>query len=155
MERQRMQPWSQTEEFSLQEARFDPRGWPLLGGDERMIGELEELIVDVAAGKVRYAAIRMALWDEWLETRPFRLLPIGLLRLDITEERVWLDGFAREDIIGFPAYDGEEVHPDLEVSIRHGLLGDNLEVGEGFYEGPLYRNEDLGLRRQHRIDSRM
>lgn len=69
--------------FRLADAAPDPRGWAVLSSDERSVGVVSRLIVEMRTGVVRYLVVELI--DD-LERRSRRtpshavLVPIGLAR---------------------------------------------------------------------------
>ena len=52
-----MKPLSEISNYTIQRGDPDPRGYKVLAGDGRAIGDVEDLIVDTSALKVRYLVV--------------------------------------------------------------------------------------------------
>lgn len=82
--------------FRLADAAPDPRGWMVISSDERTVGVVSRLIVEMRTGLVRYLVVELA--DD-LERRSRRtpsravLVPVGLARAvdDVCVVRVDVD----------------------------------------------------------------
>jgi hypothetical protein len=85
----------------------DIRGWPLALEDGRSL-LAKDLVVDTAAGKVRYVVITDA------EASLSRLLPIGFLQLDRGSRTVRAPGLTVDDVVALHEYDGGGVGREQE-----------------------------------------
>jgi uncharacterized protein (TIGR02271 family) len=114
----RVVPLDELDDFKVAEGDPDVRGWEVLASDGRKIGEVEELLVDTAAMKVRYLDVDLD--DDLLETDEDRhiLIPIGYARLDTDEDHILVDGLRSTDIAGIPAYGHEPLTRDYETSLH-------------------------------------
>src|SRR5690242_14757664 len=74
----------------------DVRGWDVVLGDDETIGEVDELIIDPAAGKVRYLDVDLDREAVGLDRDRHVLIPISSAQLDTKEEEVVLNGMGRE-----------------------------------------------------------
>lgn len=119
----------------LEVAEGDPdiRGWELLGADGRRLGEVDELIVDASAMKVRYVSVDLD--DDLTETGEDRhvLIPIGLARLDEDGEKVFLDALDASEIAALPEFTGEASR-EYEEHLTSALTTDS----ERFHAHPRY-----------------
>jgi hypothetical protein len=92
----------------------DIRGWPLvLDGDVHV--EIQDLIVDTGAEKVRYVVVRTP------DDAGARLVPVGFLRIETESRQVRAGGFTAEDISELPPYDGGGVTREHEDSVHAAL----------------------------------
>jgi hypothetical protein len=93
----------------------DIRGWPLvLAGDGTRL-EINDLIVDTAAERVRYAVVPTA------DGEGARLIPVGFLRVDAGARKAVAEGFTADDVERLPAYAGGGVTRTAEDSLNAAL----------------------------------
>lgn len=99
----------------------DIRGWDVRDETTRHIGKVEDLIFDPQAGKVRYMVVKV---DRAYDKQPNRnvLVPIGLAKLENTDEDAFLPGITTEQLAALPQYDGT-VTKEIENKIRTVLAG--------------------------------
>lgn len=133
-----------------QVAKGDPdvRGWQVYASDGRRIGQVDELLVDTAAMKVRYLDVGL---DRDLSAGdgpgepagPVRnvLLPIGSAHLDQAEDRVIVD--LLHTLIGdLPAYGRGPVSREYEDELRQRFDRGPRDTPErDYYAGDLYDDE--------------
>jgi len=75
-----------TQEHDTNMGELDLRGWHLKDEEGRIVGEIDDLLVDSEAGKIRYAVASM----------PRRvLLPVGILHLEEKDRTVTARGYSR------------------------------------------------------------
>jgi len=90
----------------------DIRGWPLvLAGDGTRL-EVNDLIIDTRAKRVRYVVVPTP------DTKGARLIPIGFLRVDGDASEVVAAGFTAADIAELPPYLGGGVTRAGEDSVN-------------------------------------
>jgi uncharacterized protein (TIGR02271 family) len=116
-EMDRVVPLGQLDDFKVAEGDPDVRGWTVVASDGRTIGEVDELLIDTGAMKVRYLDVEV---ENGLMTEPDRhvLVPIGYARLDQDADRVIVDNIASTDLRTMPAYDQSSLTRDYESSVR-------------------------------------
>lgn len=110
----------------------DVRGWPLVGAGGEELGIVDDLIVDVDAGQVRYLAVRHQVNRV--------LLPIGFLTLDIDQSRVLAPALLPDDLLQLPAWNGGTVERPEEEDVRDAL--DDVFRGTRRYELPDFQMVD-------------
>jgi sporulation protein YlmC with PRC-barrel domain len=94
----------------------DIRGWNVIDNNGRKAGEVEELIFDTEALKVRY--IVLDLEDNSFRIKPKQvLIPIGLIELHSNDDDIILNNVTEEQLRALPAYTNDEVTNELEASI--------------------------------------
>lgn len=117
----RVVPLDQLDDFKVADGDPDVRGWEVVASDGRKIGEVDQLLVDTAAMKVRYLDVDV---DNDLvagssdTSDRHVLIPIGYARLDEGSDRVIVDQLASSDIIGLPEYTHGPITRDFESSVR-------------------------------------
>lgn len=117
----RVVPLDQLDDFKVADGDPDVRGWEVVASDGRKIGEVDQLLVDTAAMKVRYLDVDV---DNDLvagssdTSDRHVLIPIGYARLDEGSDRVIVDQLASSDIVGLPEYTHGPITRDFESSVR-------------------------------------
>jgi uncharacterized protein (TIGR02271 family) len=116
--RDRIVPLDELDDFKVAEGDPDVRGWDVLAADGRKIGEVDNLLVDTAAMKVRYLDIDIE--DDLLEGRADRhiLVPIGYARLDEDDDRIFVDTLDQATLRKIPEYRHEPLTREYESSLQ-------------------------------------
>jgi sporulation protein YlmC with PRC-barrel domain len=117
----RVVPLGQLDDFKVAEGDPDVRGWEVMASDGRKIGEVDELLVDTNAMKVRYLDVDVD--DSVMGDDRHVLIPIGYARLEQDHDRVMVDGLALADLGGLPSYDQGPLSRDFESSVRDSFSG--------------------------------
>ena len=127
-EMDRVVPLGQLDDFKVAEGDPDVRGWEVVASDGRKIGEVDELLIDTNAMKVRYLDVEV---ENGLMAEPDRhvLVPIGYARLDRSGDRVMVDNIASSDLRTMPAYDQSPVTRDYENTLRDRFMGGAAATG--------------------------
>lgn len=147
------------DDFSVAEGDPDVRGWDVLSADGRKIGQVDNLLVDTAAMKVRYLEVDVD--DDVLEGSGDRhiLVPIGYARLHEEDDQVLVDSLKSTDVMALPEYRQEPLTRAYESSVRERFdTGYTDAAGAGaaaastadtdFYAGSGYdQNRFFGSRR--------
>lgn len=141
----RIIPLEDLEDFKVAEGDPDVRGWEVVLADGTRIGEVDRLLVDTQAMKVRYLDVDLenGLLEDGGERHA--LIPIGSARLDRDDDRVFVDGLTRVDVRTLPEYTHAPLTPEDELLIRRqwdrGYTG--LGNDPDFYNHRLY--DDYGF----------
>jgi uncharacterized protein (TIGR02271 family) len=114
----RVVPLDELDDFAVAEGDPDVRGWDVLSADGRKIGEVDNLLVDTAAMKVRY--LEVDLNDEVVRDGAERhiLVPIGYARLHEEDDQVLVDSLNSTDVMALPEYRQEPLTREYEASVR-------------------------------------
>lgn len=130
----RVVPLGQLDDFKVADGDPDVRGWEVLASDGRKIGEVDELLVDTAAMKVRYLDVDVESTGGGHDRHV--LIPIGYARLDESHDRVMLDALASSELGGIPSYDQGPLTRDFETSLRRSFpaRGDAGGMGGGMLD---------------------
>lgn len=136
----RVVPLDQLDDFEVAEGDPDVRGWKVMGSDGRQVGEVDNLLVDTGAMKVRYLDVDVE--DELDPDRKDRhiLVPIGYARLDESDDHVFVDGLTSTELRTMPVYDHTPVTREYETDLR-GRFDRNFSgaaTGPDFYASDLY-----------------
>lgn len=113
----RIIPLDELNDFKVAEGDPDVRGWDVLSADGRKIGEVDNLLVDTAAMKVRYLDVDI---DEEVMGAKDRhvLIPIGYARLDEDDDRIFVDTLTSASLRQIPEYRHDILTPEYESSLR-------------------------------------
>ncbi|HEX7181233.1 MAG TPA: PRC-barrel domain-containing protein [Thermoanaerobaculia bacterium] len=155
MEHSGVVPLKQLKDYTVAKGDPDVRGWNVYSNDGRKIGEVDELLVDTAAMRVRYLDVDLDR-DTLAATgqnagaagspgaRPGHvLIPIGSAQLDEKDDRVMVDLLATL-VGGLPAYDHGPVSREYETSVRQRFDRDyqhHPDRDRDFYNHDLYNDE--------------
>jgi sporulation protein YlmC with PRC-barrel domain len=123
MRRDRVVPLDELDDFQVAEGDPDVRGWEVIASDGRKIGEVDELLVDVQAMKVRYLDVdlsREIVAGARGEDRHV-LIPIGYARLEAEESRVRIENLVSDQISALPSYERGGMKLGYEEEIRERL----------------------------------
>lgn len=94
----------------------DPRGWPLVGEVDTLLGTVDDLIVDTRSGQVRYLVVHRAGDGQAV------LLPVGFILLEHPAHRAHAPGILAEDLSALPPYAGGGVDRPSEEAVRSALV---------------------------------
>jgi sporulation protein YlmC with PRC-barrel domain len=96
---ERVVPLEELRNYAVARGEPDVRGWDVIAGDGTRIGEVDELLVDKEAKKVRFLDVTV---DEELvrdaDTTQRVIIPIGSARLEEAEDQVFIDGVSSSEI---------------------------------------------------------
>lgn len=149
----RIVPLDELDDFEVAEGDPDVRGWEVLAADGRKIGEVDELLVDVSAMKVRYLDVDLEEDVGGEASDRHILIPIGYARLDEEDDRIFVDSLNTTMLGGIPDYTHEPLTRDYETRLRThydtGFTGTAAATGADFYEHDIYdQNRFYGGRRE-------
>jgi len=112
----RVVPLGQLDDFTVADGDPDVRGWEVLGADGRKVGEVDELLVDTSAMKVRYLDVDVD--DGVIGDDRHVLIPIGYARLERDRDCVTVDVLRASDLRALPPYGQGPLTRDFENSVR-------------------------------------
>jgi sporulation protein YlmC with PRC-barrel domain len=158
-------------DYTVAKGDPDVRGWNVYANDGRRIGEVDELLVDVEAMKVRYLDIDLdrdvlSVTGGALGASPATpgtatapgtrsdhvLIPIGSAQLDEREDRVIVD-LLHTLVGGLPSYDHGPVTREYETSVRQHFDRDyrhDPARDRDFYNHDLYNEDRFWSKRRRR-----
>jgi hypothetical protein len=117
-------------DFEIADHQPDISGWELVATETGALGEVEDLIFDREARKVRYLVVNLDL-DE-LEDSQLVLVPIGVVSLDEDEEEVVIPEHLVSILSTLPVYkEGTVISPAEELAVRYAFMGKDGMVIEG------------------------
>src|SRR5687767_2014262 len=121
----RIAPLGELDDFKVAEGDPDIRGWDVTTQQGDKVGEVDELLVDTQALKVRYIAVDL---DENVAGSDRKVLvPIGAAQLDDDEDRVLVLGISADQFATLPEYRREEFNRDYESSLLSKFDRDRTE----------------------------
>ena len=95
----RVVPLDELRDYEIARGEPDIRGWEVIAGDGGRIGEVDELLVDAEARKVRFLDVTV---DEELvgdtESTQHVIIPIASARLEEADDHVVIDGISSTEI---------------------------------------------------------
>jgi ribosomal 30S subunit maturation factor RimM len=144
---------SKLDDFEVADESVDIRGFPVYNKMGDYLGDVDELLVDPVAMKVRYVIIDAG---TWLESKKF-IVPVGMIEIDDTSHRVFLGSLTRETIHRLPAYNESRwTDPDYERELlsiyypdRAGSFGQfTYETEEAFRYPRRFETRETPFRRR-------
>jgi uncharacterized protein (TIGR02271 family) len=125
-------PLKELDDFKVAKGDPDVRGWDLIAADGTKVGEVEELLVDTAALKVRYLDVKL---DKDLVNASDRhvLVPVGQARLDDDNDDV-LVNIPASALATLPPYTREAFSRDYETSLRQRFAGAPIPAAREYYD---------------------
>ncbi|TDQ06205.1 PRC-barrel domain-containing protein [Pedobacter metabolipauper] len=121
--------------YEVADHQPDITGWEIVDSQRNEIGEVEDLIFDKEAMKVRYLV--SSIYSETDEDSRLVLIPIGVVRLDNNEDEVILPEHSLINLNTLPTYQkGTVISPAEELAVRYAFLGNaGLEIeGDSTYQ---------------------
>lgn len=115
----------------------DPRGWGVRTRDGRVLGDVEELIVDPDALKVRYLEVDLDREALGLSDSRRVSIPVESAEIDRHRHTVVVDGFSREAIAGLAPEPADRSRPGA-AEWDHG----SADTRTGTHEPHLMKTED-------------
>ena len=116
---------SEMDDFEVAEGAPDPRGWPVVAADGGEVGRVRDLLVDVAAQRVRYLDLELDAAAPGTGDRHL-LVPVGRARLDDEADRVVVEGLASTALAELPRYGGAAFDREYEHAVRRGFFPDGI-----------------------------
>lgn len=126
----------------------DVRDYALLDENEKIVGQVIDMIIDLDKDLVRY--LQVYIDPERSKAERFRnlLVPTGFFRADLQNREVYLYGISLEQALHLPDYEGGPVSPGLENEIAELLTPETGKIArnpDDFYNydhfTPIYINE--------------
>lgn len=159
MKHRRLQELGQSD-FEVVDGQPDIRGWDVKNAAGETIGEVDELILDAQARKVRYMVVDLD--DDALDLEDDRkvLIPIGIAQLHEDDDDVLLQNVTAEQLRQLPEYDEDRLDAEVERAICTALgrtatgtaVSSDLHNSD-FYEHDHFNDRNLYQRRLPQITS--
>ena len=117
-------------DYEIVKGEPDIRGWDVKDSQGNTIGEVEDLLFDPQARKVRYLILDLEgnVWD--LEPRDV-VVPIGLAELHPIDDDVILPNITAAQLQALPVYDRDAFNPGVEDTIHRIFSGAALTGAAG------------------------
>jgi sporulation protein YlmC with PRC-barrel domain len=155
MKHRRLQELDRSD-FEIVKGEPDIRGWDVKNSQGQKIGEVEELIVDAQQKKVRYMVVDLDDNELKLDHRKV-LVPIGLAELHEKDDDVILPNVQAEHFRSLPAYDKNNLTPEVERRIcstlgrtNETMSSTNMEEHHPeFYKHDYFNDDNLYKHRLH------
>ena len=113
-------------DYEIADHQPDITGWEILDSLGNEIGEVEDLIFDSNARKVRYIVAYIELDDDAEEDWKLVLIPIGMVELHEKDDEVIIPESATIVLATLPEYEpGKTISPAEELAIRYAFLGED------------------------------
>jgi uncharacterized protein (TIGR02271 family) len=125
----RVVPLDELNDFKVADGDPDVRGWDVVSSDGRKVGEVDQLLVDRSAMKVRYLDVDLD--DELAGDDRHVLVPIGYARLDRDDNRVMVDTVSSSDLVALPEYRRGSLDRDYENTVRDRFSGGSTATAGG------------------------
>jgi PRC-barrel domain len=90
-------------DYEVAAGEYDVRGWDVMATNDEKIGTVVDLIIDPAAGKVRYLEVNVDRKAVGIDRDRHVLIPIGNAQLDTGDKQVLLSGMTRPTLANVPA----------------------------------------------------
>jgi hypothetical protein len=131
----RVVPLDDLDDFRVAGDDPDPRGWEVVAADGGRIGEVDDLLVDTGAMKVRYLDVGVG---DGVGTEPDRhvLVPIGYARLDRDHDRVIVSGLSSASLRAIPTYRHGPITRGFETDVRESYRRGGAQAGAGVSAAP-------------------
>lgn len=126
-------------DYRIARGEPDIQGWPLMTDADLPSGTVDDLVIDPAAGAVRYVVIDMA------DGHGAVLLPVGFLQLDARRRTVRLPAIRHDDLAGLPRFTDDHVQRNLEDAVNAALRARVLDRRR--YDLPDFRGRATERRR--------
>ena len=102
-------------DYQVADGEPDPRGWEVIGRDERTLGEVDHLVADTGSMRVRFLSVKL---DRGVDSeRRDVLIPIEHVELDTDAKRVLARGFEAGCMSSLPAWSGNALTREEEQQI--------------------------------------
>jgi hypothetical protein len=131
----RLVPISQNPDLCIVSGEADPRGWSVIDRHGIVRGAVQDLIIDLAAMKVRYVVCGLAADDE-NETTRWVLIPVEFLRLEPGASVALLPTFSETLVAALPTYTSEPPDRATEAGILERFA--EAQEAEDFYSHPRF-----------------
>lgn len=150
---ERIIPLDELDSFEVAEGDPDVRGWHVYAGDGVRVGEVDELLVDTQALKVRYLDVELE-EDEGAREERHVLIPVGFARLHETDDHILVDALDSAALTELPAYAQEPLTRDFEAAVlsRFRATPSPPAPADDPYAGDVYDQEKLYGSRRGRVD---
>lgn len=144
-------------DYKIAENQPNIDDWKILNSTDQKVGEVEDMLFDKTALKVRYIVTNLKKGDILEEDKKV-LIPIGKARLDKKKKNVLVPNITRAQLTALPKYrKGEDLKQEDEFAIRNafsgaGATGDSVGA---YNRETFYKHEDFNEDRFYDYDDNM
>jgi ferritin-like metal-binding protein YciE len=111
-------------DYEIRDGEPDITGWSVFNHEGNKIGEVQDMLFDPEARKVRYIVLELqANGQDVLDDDRLVLIPIGVAKLYTGEEQVTIPLASAEPLAGLPTYTSGSLTPETEMKIRQVFEG--------------------------------
>lgn len=161
VERPRLRPLAELDDYRVAKDDPDIRGWEVKSGGKK-IGKVDDLIVDMGAMKVRYVDVKVdrdvfasAGRKDLDDERRHVLIPIGTARLDDEHDTVLVDQLDISTLGEHPAHELGRLDRDYETRLLGHYGRRPVADDQDFYRGEHFdQKRFFGSRRPGRENER-
>jgi hypothetical protein len=121
--------------YPLAEGEQDIRGWEVKNGNGDYIGEVKEILFDVAHGKMRYLIVDLNNNELGLEEH-LVLIPVGLAEVHQEEDEVMLPTIKVSQLLMLQPYSAADFDSSMEESVQAAYIGTETQSGIDVTEIP-------------------
>jgi len=125
-------------EFEIAEGEPDVTDWDVVDVHSAKIGDVDDVLFDPDARKVRYLIVNLEANELLLDNTRQVLIPIGLAVLDEAKDDVILPNITIKQLNALPGYEKDNVTPEFETAVRdvfeEGVVIHTTNEWKDFYE---------------------
>ncbi|HEX6069110.1 MAG TPA: PRC-barrel domain-containing protein [Longimicrobiaceae bacterium] len=149
---ERILPLDELDGFQVAEGDPDVRGWQVCDAGGERIGEVDELLVDTEALKVRYLDVELD--DSSVADDRHILIPVGYARLHERDDRILVDTLDRDRLSSLPPYSQEPLTREYETTIlqRFGPAAPRPSPSADLYAGDEYDDSRFYAPRRRSVE---
>lgn len=147
----RLQFLEDLEDYQVHHDDIDPRGYTVKSASGDTIGEVEGLLADVAAKRVRYVEVEIEddvitrhTGDRYTEADRHALIPAGLVDIDTDNNSVTLLGLSLDQLVDYPRFERQHGYTTGYEIDANDYLSDFHEYGSKYdrkrYSTDAYRS---------------
>jgi sporulation protein YlmC with PRC-barrel domain len=103
------------EDYEFSKYTPDVRGWKVVNGDSRKIGEVRDLVVDPTEMRIRYLDVEITNAEQ---DHYHVLIPVGAVIVDGEDDEIIANHLTRERLDSYPRYSGNNISREHERSLR-------------------------------------
>lgn len=130
-------------DYQIVEGESNIKGWDVKDAQGNKLGEVDELLFDEEALKVRYIVLNLDDNDLNLVKRKV-LVPIGMAEIHEKDDDVILPNMSAIQIESMAEYDKDNLTADIELKNYNALTGsDAIPGGDNLYNNPHFTDENL------------
>ena len=142
-------------DFEIKDGQPNIKGWKVRTESGERLGEVDELIFDAQARKVRYIVLDLEDNDWDLDSKEV-LIPIGMAEIHRDDDVIILPEITAGQLQSLPEYDSDRLSSIDEHAIRAAFTGtgtyiagnvEQTDVAPDFYDNEYYDENRLNRRR--------